>query len=371
MHSCMSLLTFDHAQADRFLRGEHYAANLFSGEKYMKIAVLAGGYSHERDVSLMSGCKIANTLCSLGHSVALADVYSDIDETKIDSMFSTDGSYTYTIPSSEPDLTALKHERGMGERLIGRNVVKLCSAADITFLALHGGMGEDGRIQAILECNGIKYTGSDYGPCYLAMNKSLAKVIFSAAGIPVPQGFVYRGENAQSISLPCVVKPCSLGSSVGVSIVKTASELEAALAKASSYEGDTLIESFVCGREFSCGVLDGKALPSIEIKPISGFYDYVGKYQSGMTEEICPADITPAQEARIAELSEAAYRALGLSVYARFDFILDEKSGDFVCLEANTLPGMTPASLIPQEAAAAGISYSELVAKIVELSLKK
>lgn len=339
----------------------------------MKIAVLAGGYSHERDVSLTSGCKIANTLCSLGHSVALADVYSDIDidATKIQDMFSSCGNYSYAIPSTEPDLAALKAERGMGERLIGRGIIELCAAADIVFLALHGGMGEDGRIQAVLECAGIKYTGSDYGPCYLAMNKSISKTLFSAAGIPVPQGFIYRGENAEKIALPCVVKPCSLGSSVGVSIVHTKAELEAALGKVSSYEGDTLIESFVSGREFSCGVLDGKALPSIEIKPKSGFYDYEGKYQAGMTEEICPADITSEQEARIAALSEAAYRALGLSVYARFDFILDEKSGDFICLEANTLPGMTPASLIPQEAATAGISYPELVTKIIELSLKK
>ena len=334
----------------------------------MKIAVLAGGYSHERDVSLTSGCKIANTLCSLGHSVALADVYSDIDATKIQDMFSSCGNYSYAIPSTEPDLAALKAERGMGERLIGRGIIELCAAADIVFLALHGGMGEDGRIQAVLECAGIKYTGSDYGPCYLAMNKSISKTLFSAAGIPVPQGFIYRGENAEKIALPCVVKPCSLGSSVGVSIVHTKAELEAALGKVSSYEGDTLIESFVSGREFSCGVLDGKALPSIEIKPKSGFYDYEGKYQAGMTEEICPADITSEQEARIAALSEAAYRALGLSVYARFDFILDEKSGDFICLEANTLPGMTPASLIPQEAAAAGISYPELVTKIVAFS---
>ena len=206
----------------------------FSGDKFMKIAVLAGGYSHERDVSLTSGCKIANTLCSLGHSVALADVYSDIDTAKIQDMFSSCGNYSYTIPSAEPNLTALKAERGMGERLIGRGITELCAAADIAFLALHGSMGEDGRIQAILECAGIKYTGSDYGPCYLAMNKSIAKTLFSAAGVPVPQGFIYRGEKADDIPLPCVVKPCSLGSSVGVSIVHTKAELEAALGKVSS-----------------------------------------------------------------------------------------------------------------------------------------
>ena len=337
----------------------------------MKIAVLAGGYSHERDVSMTSGCKIANALCSLGHSVALADVYGNIDAKNTDSMFGTEGNYSYRIPEKEPDLAALKKERGMGEKLIGNGITELCARADIAFLALHGGMGEDGRIQAILECNGIKYTGSDYGACYLAMNKSIAKTLFAAAGVPVARGFIFRGEKTEDIPLPCVVKPCSLGSSVGVSIVRTKEELEKALGKASSYEGDILIEEFISGREFSCGVLDGKALPIIEIKPKSGFYDYMGKYQAGMTDEICPAPITKAQEERIAALSEAAYRALGLSVYGRLDFILDEKSGDFVCLEANTLPGMTPASLIPQEAAAAGISYAELVEKIVLLSLKK
>lgn len=337
----------------------------------MKIVVLAGGYSHERDVSLASGCLIANALCRLGHKVALADVYEHLEAEDLSSLFSDKGDYSYTIPQTVPDLAALKAERRMGDKLIGDRVLHLCMEADLVFLALHGGMGEDGRIQSVLECYGIPFTGSSFGPCFCAMEKDVAKDVMRAAGIPVPVGTVYHGQPEEEIVLPCVVKPASLGSSVGVSLVDTRAELHEALAKATAYGVKVLIEDKIPGREFSCGVLDGTALPPIEIRPKEGFYDFERKYQSGLTEEICPAPLTEEQTARIRTLAEQAHRALGLSVYSRLDFILDERSGDFVCLEANTLPGMTPMSLLPQEAAAVGISYDELVSRIASLSLNK
>ncbi|MBQ0009718.1 MAG: D-alanine--D-alanine ligase [Ruminococcus sp.] len=337
----------------------------------MKIVVLAGGYSHERDVSLASGCLIANALCRQGHRVALVDVYENLETEDLSSLFSDKGGYSTSIPQTVPDLRALKAERHMGNKLIGDRVLHLCMEADLVFLALHGGMGEDGRIQSVLECYGIPFTGSSFGPCFCAMEKNVAKDVMRAAGIPVPGGFVYAGEPEEEIALPCVVKPASLGSSVGVSLVDTAEELHAALTKAVAYGVNVLIEEKIPGREFSCGVLDGTALPPIEIRPKEGFYDYERKYQSGLTEEICPAPLSDSQTARIRDLAERAHRALGLSVYSRLDFILDERTGDFVCLEANTLPGMTPTSLLPQEAAAVGISYDELVERIASLSLKK
>ena len=162
------------------------------------------------------------------------------------------------------------------------------------------------------------------------------------------------------VSYPCVVKPCSCGSSVGVSIVNNEEELKAALDFAKRYETKILIEDMICGREFSVGILNGKALPAIEIRPKDGFYDYERKYQSGLTDEICPAELSESDAKRLAETALKAHRALNLGSYSRIDFIREEKTGKFMCLEANTLPGMTPMSLLPQEAAAEGIDYDAL-----------
>lgn len=326
----------------------------------MKITVLAGGFSPERDVSFLSGSLIANSLCRSGHEVALLDVFLPYHGAKDENAFTRDGNFMYTIPKNPPDLDALR-AKVPGNALIGEGVLDICRLSDVVFLALHGGMGEDGRIQAILSSMGIPYTGSDFSACLVAMDKSLSKLLFRAAGVATADFTVIRsGEKPYAVSFPCVVKPCSCGSSVGVSIVENEEELNAALTFAEKYEGKILIEDKIEGREFSVGILNGKALPAIEIRPKEGFYDYERKYQSGMTEEICPAPLNTEEAARLADSALKAHRALGLGSYSRIDFIKDNKTGKFICLEANTLPGMTPMSLLPQEAAAAGIGYDAL-----------
>lgn len=330
----------------------------------MKIVVLAGGMSPERDVSLSSGALIATALMERGHSVALADVYKPINTAEIDKMFRSEGKYEYRVPASEPDLDNLKKDFGEGERLIGRGIIELCEKADAVFLALHGGMGEDGRIEALLESCGIKHSGSDYASCHLAMDKALTKAIFESNGIPTPKWNLYCDEDISEIPTPCVVKPGGCGSSVGVTIVETPRELEKAISLAKSYGAKVMIEEKITGREFSVGILGGKALPAIEIIPKTGFYDYKNKYQAGATEEICPADLTESQAEEMGRIALRAHNALGLGMYSRLDFLMD-RDGNFFCLEANALPGMTPSSLLPQEAKAAGIDYITLCEMIV------
>ena len=330
----------------------------------MKIVVLAGGMSPERDVSLSSGALIATALMERGHSVALADVYKPINTAEIDKMFRSEGKYEYRVPASEPDLDNLKKDFGEGERLIGRGIIELCEKADAVFLALHGGMGEDGRIEALLESCGIKHSGSDYASCHLAMDKALTKAIFESNGIPTPKWNLYCDEDISEIPTPCVVKPCGCGSSVGVTIVETPRELEKAISLAKSYGAKVIKEKKITGREFSVGILGGKALPAIEIIPKTGFYDYKNKYQAGATEEICPADLTESQAEEMGRIALRAHNALGLGMYSRLDFLMD-RDGNFFCLEANALPGMTPSSLLPQEAKAAGIDYITLCEMIV------
>ena len=330
----------------------------------MKIVVLAGGMSPERDVSLSSGALIATALMERGHSVALADVYKPINTAEIDKMFRSEGKYEYRVPASEPDLDNRKKDFGEGERLIGRGILELCEKADAVFLALHGGMGEDGRIEALLESCGIKHSGSDYASCHLAMDKALTKAIFESNGIPTPKWNLYCDEDISEIPTPCVVKPCGCGSSVGVTIVETPRELEKAISLAKSYGAKVMIEEKITGREFSVGILGGKALPAIEIIPKTGFYDYKNKYQAGATEEICPADLTESQAEEMGRIALRAHNALGLGMYSRLDFLMD-RDGNFFCLEANALPGMTPSSLLPQEAKAAGIDYITLCEMIV------
>lgn len=347
----------------------------------MKIAVLAGGLSPEREVSLTSGSLIANALSAEGHRVVLVDVYLGIDltpETPLDGYFRTDVVYHHAVSETEPDLEALRRDSGNGNALIGPNVIELCREADVAFLALHGASGENGQIQATLDSYGIRYTGSGYDGSLLAMDKDLSKAILSAAGVRTPRGVtldlgdgsaVDTKEVAEMLGFPAVVKPCSCGSSVGIRMVNDESELLSAIEHAAKYENRILVESRILGREFTMGVVDGVPLPPVEIIPKEGFYDYKNKYQAGRTEELCPAPIDEEECRRMGEISLCAFRALRLRDYARFDYIRDA-SGRFWCLEANTLPGMTPTSLLPQEAAAAGISYNELCVRLATLALR-
>jgi D-alanine-D-alanine ligase len=236
---------------------------------------------------------------------------------------------------------------------------------------LHGENGEDGKIQAAFDLMGIKYTGTDYTSSALAMDKAIAKEIFAFYKIPTPNGIhIRKGEPYQWDAYPCVVKVCNGGSSVGVSIANSCSEMENALANAFAYGNEVIIEQYIRGREFSVGVIDGKALPIIEIAPLIGFYDYKNKYQAGSAVETCPADLSDDITSQMQKIAENVFTALRLKTYSRIDFMLSEKD-EIYCLEANTLPGMTPTSLLPQEAKAIGMDFETLCEKIIEISMKK
>lgn len=343
----------------------------------MNIVVLSGGLSTERDVSITSGIMVAKALREKKHNVVLLDVYMGFDEDScnVEELFKNGYDFTESLGVREsiPDLEKVKSSRKYkSASFLGKNVEEICRYADICFLALHGDIGENGKLQATLDLLGIKYTGCGSLGSTVAMNKGITKSILLHNKIGTPRGKVFnKNESFDRWSyFPCVVKPCSGGSSVGVAIVNSKEEFTKAMQDAFCYEDEVLVEQYVKGREFSVGVLDGKALPIIEIVPKDGFYDYVNKYQSGKTEEYCPAPLDEKTTEKIQKEAERAYKALYLEAYGRIDFLLDE-NGDTYCLEANTLPGMTPISLLPQEAKAAGMDFPELCEKIIELSLKK
>lgn len=342
----------------------------------MKIVVLAGGLSTERDVSLNSGSLVCTALRKKGHDAILADVYLGLPELDLSGdVFAKYGRGEVEKPvisDGVPDLEKIRGLRENPEVFLGPNVMELCRMADIVFMALHGENGENGKLQATLDLFGIKYTGTGSLGSALAMHKGIAKQIFKEAGIPTPEGCYLRKGQAvpENLPFPCVVKPCSGGSSIGVSIVNSREELDKALGEAFLYEDEIVIEKYIRGREFSVGVLDGTALPIIEIIPKEGFYDYVNKYQAGKVLEVCPAELDETIATEMQKQAVNVYYALKLEAYGRIDFLLDEEN-QMYCLEANTLPGMTPMSLLPQEAAQIGLSYEELCEKIISISLAK
>lgn len=348
----------------------------------MKIVVLAGGLSTERDVSFKSGDMVTKALRENGHQVIMIDVfmgYSDKPE-DLTGIFdrSEEVSVKMTgISETAPDLAKVKASRkDQSDCFFGPNVIELCQMADVVFMALHGENGENGKIQATFDLFGIRYTGSGYLSSALAMDKGIAKQFFIADGIPTPQGIALKRENrkdsaaALGLRLPVVVKPACGGSSIGVSIANDEDEFKKALDEAFRFEDSLIIEEFVKGREFSVGVIDYKALPVIEIAPLQGFYDYKNKYKAGSAVETCPADLPENITRLMQQYAERVARVLGLSTYSRMDFLLNEKDEIF-CLEANTLPGMTPTSLLPQEAAAVGMNFNQLCEKLIEISLRK
>lgn len=359
----------------------YYGMKLFwktvEEEKDMKVVVLAGGISTERDVSLISGKMIYQAMKRLGHQAVLLDVFLGMERDDIDHIFESDEDFSAGIEAIHeinPDISAVKALRKDGGKCyFGPNVIKICQMADVVFLGLHGADGEGGKVQAAFDLLGIRYTGTDFVSGVLAMDKCLAKELFLQNGIPTPAGFrLKKGQEpgeGQQPKFPCVVKVSSGGSSIGVSIVQKEEEYQAALDDAFLYGDEVVVEEYIKGRELTCCVLDGKALPIVEIAPKEGFYDYKNKYQAGSTIEICPAPIGEENTRKIQKISERVFDALRLHKYARMDFMMDE-AGNAYCLEANTLPGMTPTSLIPQEAAAVGISYDELCQKILDMAFE-
>lgn len=340
----------------------------------MKIVVLAGGISTERDVSLVSGSKIYAALKNNGHSVILLDVFLGYDGDS-EEVFNLDIDWAERVaPVREiaPDIEEVKKSRkDQSNMLFGPHVINICKQADLVFMALHGDCGENGKIQSTFDLFDIKYTGTDSLSSALAMDKALSKQIFISNGINTPKAYMLEGPNdAREPKLPCVVKICSGGSSIGVYICKSRQEYDDAVVAAFKYEGKVLVEEYISGRELTDCVIEGVPLPIVEIVPNTGFYDYKNKYQAGATTEICPAPISAELTSRVQEMAVKAYNALGIKTYARMDFILSD-DGEVYCLEANTLPGMTPTSLVPQEAAAVGKSFPQLCEWIIEISLNK
>ena len=336
----------------------------------MKILVIAGGLSTEREVSLCSGSLIANALCENGHEVAFVDLYFGVKDIN-DCKFTENGGFSHTLSENAPDIDALIAQTGRSEE-IGENVIELCHLADVVFLALHGGIGENGKLQKILDSEGIKYTGSSSESCCLAMDKGLAKVEFQKNGIRTADWidieFDEKTEDniLENIGVPCVIKPVDGGSSVGVSIVMTRKELKPAIENAKAFSKRIVAEKFIKGREFAVGVLDSEALPPIEIIANGGFYDYRNKYIKGMAIEKCPCDLPERLKEKAQAAALAAHKCLGLGCYSRADLILQEGTEDFYILEVNALPGMTPTSLMPQMAKEKGISYNELCEIIIK-----
>lgn len=341
----------------------------------MKIVVLAGGISTERDVSIVSGMGVCKALRSKSHRAILVDVYFGKGNVDWNNPFPAD----YDVDAEVSYIKGFndKVEASKGRReFFGDNVLELCRQADIVFLALHGENGENGKVQAAFDLFGIKYTGTDYLSSAICMDKGLAKTIMSSKNVPTPRGIVLNKKNykkelsAYTMKFPVVVKPCCGGSSVGVSIVYNQDEYEVALKDAFSYENEIVVEDYIKGREFSVGVINGKALPVIEIAPISGFYDYENKYKAGSTIETCPANLPENITRKMQEYAELGAKALNLTSYGRLDFLMNDNE-DLFCLEANTLPGMTPTSLLPQEAGVLGMDYPTLCEELIRVSFEK
>lgn len=309
-----------------------------------KIAVLRGGNSPEREISLKSGAAIAKGLAHNGCEVLELD------------------------PADYPGFAAL-----------GKALADF--GAELVFIGLHGGAGEDGEIQAALAQLGFRHTGSGFKACAITMDKYVSKLIAQEEGVPVPDYIIMRGDLledyndprdyegiAQKLGLPLIVKPNDAGSSVGISKVETVAGLKAAVKLALRYSGSALLERFITGSELTVTVLDGKALPLVEIRPLSGWYDYQNKYKAGKSEYLAPAPLEDSVSQLVQLYAERLWQVFGLSGYARIDFRFDGEVPYF--LEVNTLPGMTSLSLTPMAAKCVGMSFEDLIARIVELGLR-
>jgi D-alanine-D-alanine ligase len=331
----------------------------------MKIAVLFGGTSEERDVSIASAAQVIPALRGLGHEVVAVDTATGRLSGSAEQRLLTSG-----VGPEPPSGSALAGMRQDAAALAAEAAD--IRGVDVVFLALHGGAGEDGRIQAVLDLAGLAYTGSNHIASATAMDKDLSKRLFRAAGVPTADwrmAPVTAPEIAAALGWPVVVKPNKQGSTVGLSVVREPAALAAALSLARRFDDEVMVERFIPGRELTVGVLEGKALPVGEIIAPGEVFDYQAKYQVGGAREIFPADLPADVAARVQELAVRAHAALKLGAYSRIDFRMDAQGGVW-CLEANSLPGMTAASLLPQAARAAGISFPELLERICKAALR-
>lgn len=333
----------------------------------MRITVLTGGTSSERDVALASAGQVVTALRGRGHRVTVVDTATGALTAEDEKARLAPG--VGVAPPSLAELQALGGGLGVAD-LASLTEVR---EAEVLFLALHGGWGEDGTLQAVLETVGVPYTGSGPLASGLAMDKDISKRLFRDAGIPTAawrMAPVAAGEIAEALGWPVVVKPSKQGSTVGLTIVDGPERLDAAIAEARRYDDEVMVEQFVPGRELTVGVLDAAALGVGEIIPRHAIFDYECKYTPGMSEEIFPADLPGPVAEACRRLALAAHLALKLRGYSRVDFRLTP-AGEIVCLEVNTLPGMTATSLLPQSAAVAGIPFPDLCEAICRLALGK
>jgi len=331
----------------------------------MRIAVLFGGTSEERDVSIASAAQIIPALRALGHEVHAVDTATGRLQPPEEQRLLAN-----RVAPAPPSDTSIEQMRARAISLSPAHFD--IRATDVVFLALHGGAGEDGRIQALLDLAGMPYTGSNHIASAAAMDKDLAKRLFRSAGVPTPDWLmapVGAADVDQALGWPVVVKPSKQGSTVGLTVVRSASELEGAIRTAQRFDDEVMVEKFIPGREFTVGILDQQALPVGEIIVPGEVFDYQSKYQQGGAREVFPAQIPAAETAQLQDHALRAHRALKLGAYSRIDFRRDA-AGHFWCLEANSLPGMTSTSLLPQAAAAAGIDFPTLLERICKGAIK-
>ncbi len=337
----------------------------------MKIIVLLGGESAERRVSLTSGEAVAQALAARGHEVYKVDLMDPVRLAPARVPL-----FNEVVGEVPPELTDLP--RFTPRRLCALMDILDHQRPEVVFPMLHGGMGEDGRLQAVLEMIEVPFVGSGSLASALAMNKPQAKRLFLHAGVLTPASLLISKTKAEAgqvaariqedFGFPIVVKPDALGSAVGLTILPSEVGLEAALRKIIDLRAQALIEPYISGIELTVTILGEEALPPIEIKPHAGVYDYLSKYTKGHTEYLCPAPLSEELTQRVQELALRAHRALGCRHYSRVDFRLRE-DGELFCLEVNTIPGMTATSLVPKAAAAVGISFAELVDRLAKMPL--
>lgn len=332
----------------------------------MRVAVLFGGTSAERDVSIASGAQVMKALRAAGHDAVAIDTARGVLGPGDEQRLLTSG--VAPTPPGEQELSVLR--AGASGPLPAASELR---DIDVVFLTLHGGTGEDGTIQALLDLSGIPYVGSGHAASATAMDKDLSKRLFRVAGIPTPEWLMapVDAELAGArLGWPLVVKPNKQGSTVGLTVVKSPDGLQSAVETAFAFDDEVMLERFVPGRELTCGILADEALAVGEIVVPSEVFDYESKYQEGGAEEIFPAELTEEQTRSVRDLALRAHRALKLEGFSRVDFRMDAEGGLW-CLEVNTLPGMTRTSLLPQSAAAAGIGFPELCDRICRLALER
>ena len=343
----------------------------------MNVALIIGGLSAEREVSLASGKGILSALRELGHNVRVIDpIYGDKE-------VSEEVIFKDMVSKEYPTLEKLESIKETSYRNVLTCInSRLFDDIDIAFIGLHGKFGEDGRIQVLLEMRNVKYTGSDVFSSAITLDKDISKIIFKRNGVKTPgwvtlynnklnNAKVLRKSINEVTGFPCVIKPNDEGSTVGLTIAQpeiTDKGFTNALDLAFSYSDKVIIEQYIKGRELTVPVIGHEAYPVIEIKPKDGFYDYLHKYTKGMTEYVCPAELDSNIEKHAKEVALNAHNSLQCSVYSRVDFILSDKN-ELHCLEVNTLPGMTETSLVPKSAKALDISFAELIDKIIQISL--